>query len=177
MPFAFSLDDLLAYTDRDRLQWLGWFREQGPPALAVDLGPNNTGRIRNVGELVRHIFSAEQRYVERSLQTPLTDSSPMPADDVEALFAFGVESRRALRELLATFPAAEWDAPRQMSIGTHTLTVTSRTMILQAITHELRHWAQVATFLRQAGYPPGSHDLIADPLFDVNAAPAEPDRG
>jgi uncharacterized damage-inducible protein DinB len=177
MPFAFSLDDLLAYSDWDRLQWHGWFREQGPAVLGVDLGPGNNGRIRNVGELVRHIFSAEKRYVERSLEAPLTDTSTIPADSVEALFAFGVESRRALRELVATFPAAEWDAPRQMSFGTQSWTVTSRKMILQAITHELRHWAQVATFLRQAGYNPGSHDLIASPLFEAPDTTARRDRG
>ena len=166
MAFTFTLDDLLAYSDWDRAQWHGWFREHGPGALAVDLGPNNAGRIHNVGELVRHIFSAEKRYVERCLQVPLTDTSAISADDVETLFAFGIESRHALRELLASFPDAEWDAPREMSFGTHTRTVTSRKMILQAITHELRHWAHVAAFLRQAGYKPGFHDLIASPLFE-----------
>ncbi len=160
MPIPFSLDDLLAYTDRDRAQWHAWFGEQGPNALAVNLGAHNTGRIRNVGELVRHIFAAEQRYVDRSLQVPLTDPSSVPPDDIEALFAFGVRSRQALRDLLASFPTPEWDAPREMTFGTQHRTVTSRTMILQAITHELRHWAQVATFLRQAGYEPGCHDFI-----------------
>lgn len=161
MAFAFGIEDLLAYLDRDRSQWHAWFREQGKATLAVDLGPHNTGRIRTVGELVRHIFSAEKRYVQRSLRVPLTDTSAIPADDVEALFAFGAESRRALRELLASFPDAEWDAPREMTFDGRTRIVTSRTMILQAVTHEMRHWAQVATFLRQAGYAPGSHDLIA----------------
>jgi uncharacterized damage-inducible protein DinB len=160
MAFVFGMEDLLAYLDRDRSQWHAWFRQQGPATLAVDLGANNTGRIRTVGELVRHIFSAEQRYVQRSLQVPLMDTSAIPADDVEALFAFGLASRRALRELLATFPDTEWDAPREMSFGGHTRTVTSRKMIVQAVTHELRHWAQVATFLRQAGYQPGVHDFI-----------------
>lgn len=134
---------------------------QGRAGLAVELGANNAGRIRTVGELVRHIFSAEKRYVQRSLQVPLMDTSAIPADDVEALFAFGLESRRALRELLVSFPDTEWDAPREMAFDGHTRTVTSRKMILQAVTHELRHWAQVATFLRQAGYEPGVHDFIA----------------
>lgn len=160
MAFALGIEDLLRYLDRDRAQWHEWFRGQGPAALAVDLGANNTGRIRTVGELVRHIFSAERRYVQRCLQVPLTDTSVIPADDVEALFAVGAASRRALRELLASFPESEWDAPREMSFDGHTRTVTSRRMILQAVTHELRHWAQVATFLRQAGYAPGVHDLI-----------------
>ena len=160
MSFAFGIEDLLSYSDRDRTQWHVWFREQGPTALAVDLGAHNAGRIHNVGELIRHIFSAEKRYVERSLQLPLTDTSAIPAEDIEALFAFGVESRRALRELLASFPASEWEAPRQMSFDNVTRTVTPRTMVVQAITHELRHWAQVAAFLRQAGYKPGCHDFI-----------------
>jgi uncharacterized damage-inducible protein DinB len=167
MAFAFTIDDLLAYSDWERAQWHEWLREQGTGALTVDLGPNNTGRTHTVGELVRHIFSAERRYVERCLQVPLTDTSAIAADDVEALFAFGVESRRAFRELLSSFPDTEWEAPREMSFGTHSRTVTSRKMILQAVTHELRHWAQVATFLRQAAHTPGFHDLIASPLFDA----------
>jgi uncharacterized damage-inducible protein DinB len=118
---------------------------------------------------VRHIFSAEKRYVERCLKAPLTDTTTIPVDDINVLFAFGNESRRALRELLATFPEEEWNRPREMSFGTHTRIVTSRKMILQAVTHELRHWAQIAAFLRQAGYEPGFHDLIASPLFDTSA--------
>lgn len=167
MSIAFTLEDLLAYSDWERAEWHRWFRDQGARALAVDLGPNNTGRIQNVGELVRHIFSAEKRYVERCLQSPLTDTSAIPADDVNALFAFGIESRRALRELLSSFSDSEWDAPREMSFGTYTRPVTPRKMILQAVTHELRHWAHVAAFVRQAGYKPGFHDLIASPLFNA----------
>ena len=176
MAFTFTLEDLLAYTEWERAQWHEWFLEHGPGALAVDLGPNNGGRIRTIGELVRHIFSAEKRYVERCLQAALTDTSAIPADDVEALFALGAGSRRALRELLTSFPDAEWEAPREMSFGTHSWTVTPRKMILQAITHELRHWAHVAAFLRQAGYKPGFHDVIASPLFDAPAQVSEVKR-
>src|SRR5262245_29920936 len=167
MAIAFTLEDLLAYSDWERETWHRWFRENGRGALDADLGPHNEGRIRNVGELVRHIFSAEKRYVERCLQVPLTDTSAIAADEVEALFGFGQESRRGLRELLASFPDSEWEAPREMSFGTHSRMVTSRKMILQAVTHELRHWAHVAAFLRQAGYKPGFHDVIASPLFDA----------
>lgn len=170
MPIAFSLDDLLDYTEWDRGQWHAWFGEQGPDALAVGLGANGDGRINTVGELVRHIFSAEQRYVERALGVPLTDTSTVPADDVEALFAFGRKSRKALRDLLATFPAERWDVPQEMQIGKRARAVTPRKMIAQAVTHELRHWAQVATFLRLAGRKSGMHDLLVSPVFDVPGA-------
>jgi uncharacterized damage-inducible protein DinB len=158
------LDDLLAYSDWDRAQWRDWFLGKGPGALAVSLGPNTDVRFSTVGELIRHIFSAEQRYVERVLRLPLTDTSVVPADDVEALFHFGQESRRALRGLLATTPDTEWDAPRDMQIGKQALKVTARAMIIQTTTHELRHWAQIATLLRLAGHGVGAHDYIISPL-------------
>jgi len=172
MTFPFSLDDLLAYSDWDRARWRDWFLEKGPDALSVGLGPNADGRFNTIGELIRHIFSAEKRYVERVLKVPLSDTSVVPAGDAEALFHFGQESRRALRELLATAPNTEWDAPREMPVGKQLLKVTARAMIIQATTHELRHWAQIATLLRLAGYAAGSHDYIASPLARRPEPPA-----
>src|SRR5262249_15009399 len=129
----FSFDDLLAYMDWDRDQWQAWFREQGPPALAVGLGANSDGRIRNGGDLVRHISSAENRSVDRALGRPLTDTTTIPADDVEALFAFGYESRQALRELLVTLPPERWDVPQEIQLGKYSRWVTPRKMIVQAV--------------------------------------------
>src|SRR4029077_9900842 len=53
MAFAFSLDDLLAYSDWDSAQWHGWFRDQGPDALAVSLGAKGDGRDATVGRQIR----------------------------------------------------------------------------------------------------------------------------
>ena len=171
MTFAFSLNDLLDYTEWDRAQWHRWFREQDASVLTLGLGANNDGRIKNIGELVRHIFSAEKRYVERCRGVPLTDTSTVPSNDVEALFRFGAETRRALRDLLETFPAHRWDVPQEMQMGKHSLQVTPRKMIVQSITHELRHWAQIATLVRLDGRKSGVHDFLASPLMDA-AAPA-----
>jgi uncharacterized damage-inducible protein DinB len=166
MAFKFELAHLLEYTDWERSQWHVWFHEQGPAALAVDLGPNGDGRVKTIGELLRHIFSAEQRYVDRVRGTPLADSTGIPADDVEALFAFGQQSREALRALLAAFPTERWDVPQQIQLGKHSRSVTPRKMIAQAVTHEIRHWAQVATLLRMSGRKPGPRDLLVSPVFD-----------
>jgi len=166
MTLTFQLVDLLDYTDWERSQWHTWFREQGPAALAADLGPNRDGRINTVGELVRHIFSAERRYVDRIQGAPLTDTAVVPADDVEALFGFGEQSREAVRALLTAFPTERWDVPRQIQIGQHSRSVTPRKMLMQAVTHEIRHWAQVATLLRLSGRRPGPRDLLVSPVFD-----------
>jgi uncharacterized damage-inducible protein DinB len=166
MAFTFELAHLLDYTDWERSQWRAWFLEHGPGALAVDLGPNGDGRINTIGELVRHIFSAEQRYVDRIQGAPLTDTAIVPPDDVEALFQFGRQSRASLRAVLTAFPTERWDVPQQIQMGKHTRSVTPRKMIAQAVTHEIRHWAQVATLLRMSGRKPGPRDLLASPVFD-----------
>ena len=166
MAFKFELAHLLEYTDWERSQWHAWFREQGPTALAVNLGPNGDGRMNTIGELVRHIFSAEQRYVDRIQGAPLTDTAGVRPDDVEALFGFGQQSRESFRAVLAAFPTERWDVPQPIQMGKHSRSVTPRKMIVQAVTHEIRHWAQVATFLRMSGRKPGPRDLLASPVFD-----------
>jgi uncharacterized damage-inducible protein DinB len=170
MPFKFEFDHLLAYTEWDRAQWEAWFRDQGPPALAVGRGPNGDGRTNNVGELVRHIFGAELRYVERVRKAPLTDTSKVLADNVEALFDFGRASRRALRALLAELPGERWDVPEEVQIGQHKRAITPRTMIVQAVTHEIRHWAQIAAILRMNGRKTGMHDFLISSVFERDTA-------
>src|SRR5262249_33481075 len=147
MPHLADLNDLLDYTDWDRAQWHTFFKDQGAAALAVGLGANSDGKIKDIGELIRHIFSAETRYVQRCLGVPLTDTSKVAADAVETLFTSGEESRRALRELVATSPDDRWEVPQEV-FGRR---VTPRKMIVQAVPHEIRHWAQIATLLRLEG--------------------------
>jgi len=57
-----------------------------------------------VGDLVRHIFSAEKRYVDRLSGRPLTDPTAIPTGNVEALFHFGQQSRIDLCEYIANPP-------------------------------------------------------------------------
>ena len=157
---------LLDYTEWERQEWHTWFREQGAPALAVSIGEHGDGRMTNVGELVRHIFSAEQRYVDRISGTPLSETATVPPNDVSALFAFGAASRRALRDLLASLPEERWDTAQEIKVGPHTRQVTPRKLVLQTLLHETRHWSQVSTFLRLAGFKLRPHDFLLSPVLD-----------
>ena len=159
-------DDLLDYTDWERGKWHGWFRKHGPAALAVSVGPHGDGRFATVGDLVRHVFSAEKRYVERLSDKPLTDTATIPADDVDALFEFGSRSRRALRDFIATFPAEKWDAELDMTIGVHSLQVSPRKVVVHVVIHEIRHWTQIATLLRvQGGLTGEPRDFLLSPVL------------
>ena len=123
---ASEIGYLLDYTEWDRGQWEAWFRSQGRDALLVDVGANADTRITNVGELVRHIFSAEQRYIDRIEELPIADTSAMPADDVERLFDFGRQTRERLRRLVDTFPAERWEIAREVTFGPHTRVITPK---------------------------------------------------
>jgi uncharacterized damage-inducible protein DinB len=69
------------------------------------LGHMATAVFKPVGDLVRHIFSAEKRYIDRLSNRPLTDADSIPNGNVEALFQFGRQSRTAgVQVLLALTP-------------------------------------------------------------------------
>lgn len=157
---------LLDYTEWDRAQWEAWFRSQGRDVFLLDLGANTDGRIANVGELVRHIFSAEQRYVDRIQDKPITDTSTVPADDADRLFDFGRQTRQRLRALVDSFPLEQWELPREVEIAAHKRRITPKTMLVQSVTHEIRHWAQLATLLRLTGRRTGAHDFLLSGVFE-----------
>lgn len=163
---ASQIGYLLDYTEWDRAQWEAFFRSDGGDAFRVDLGANGDGRIANVGELVRHIFSAEQRYVDRIQDRPITDTSTVPPDDVDRLFDFGRQTRQGLHQLIESFPAKQWELPREVQIAGITRVVTPKTMVVQSVTHEIRHWAQLATLLRLTGRRTGTHDFLLSGIFE-----------
>jgi uncharacterized damage-inducible protein DinB len=159
------LNDLIDYTDWERGRWFDWLRKHGDQGLQISAGPHGDGRFQSVGELVKHIFSAERRYVERLSDRPLTDTASIPKDNIEAMFQFGRQSRKELRELVATFPAQEWDAPKDFKILSYVVRATSRKIVTHVLMHEIRHWAQVATLLRLNGLAVESHDFLMSPVM------------
>ncbi len=165
MSVGLTAADLLEYTDWERADWRKFLGEQPPGVLEMSAGPHGDGRFQSVGDLVRHIFSAEKRYVERLLGQPLTDTASIPNKDLEALFQFGDRSRKEMRQLLATFPAEEWDRPRSFQVLDFSVTATPRKIVVHTLMHEIRHWAQIATILRLNGLVAGFHDFLGSPVF------------
>src|SRR5579864_221194 len=116
MLSSVSMNDLLEYTDWERRQWFEWMRQRDREVLEISAGPSGDWRFEKVGELIRHIFSAEKRYVERLSDRPMTDAATIPADNIEELFQFGGQSRRELKEFIEALPADDGDAPREFKL-------------------------------------------------------------
>src|ERR1700732_3587596 len=100
MLAGLNMNDLLDYTDWERQQWFEWMRQRERDVLELSAGPHGDGRFEKVGEVIRHIFSAEKRYIERLSDRPITDTAAIPTDNLQALFQLGEQSRRELREFM-----------------------------------------------------------------------------
>jgi len=159
-----TMHELLEYTEWERSNWFEWMRHQERPVLEVAAGPSADGRFQ-IGELVRHIFSGEKRYVERLLDLPMTDTSAVPVADLDSLFEFGRQSRQELREFIGRLNPEDSETPRRFTMGNSSLTASSRKIVTHVLMHEIRHWAQIATLLRLSGFKVGFHDFLFSPVM------------
>ena len=132
-------------------------------ALKTGVGPH--GDDQTVGEVVKHIFSAEKRYIERLSDEPLTDTASIPNDNLEALFEFGQRSRQALKDFIESYPAPSWDSLKDFEFVSWSLKATPKKIVIHVLTHEIRHWAQIATMLRFNGFTGDFHDFIFSPVL------------
>lgn len=164
MSITLQLDTLLDYTDWERELWRTWFQKEGPATLTAPVGPHGDGRMKSVGELVRHIFTAEKRYVERLSGAPLTEQGSIRVDDPAALFAFAALGRREFRRFVAELPPARWDQPQEMAILERKVSLTPRKVVIHCLLHEIRHWGQVATLLRLTGRTAAMQDFLFSPV-------------
>ena len=155
---------LTDYTDWERLKWRDWLRQHGE-ALKISVGAHADARFQTVGDIVKHIFSAERRYVERLSDQPLTDTASIPNDNLEALFEFGQLSRQGLKEFIVSFPAQDWDVLKDFEFFGNFLRATPKKMIIHVLTHEIRHWAQIATLFRLNGLKGEFHDFLFSPVL------------
>lgn len=156
--------DLMDYTEWERGKWRELFRRE-PEALKISLGSHGDGRFQQVGDWVRHIFSAEKRYVDRLSGKPLTDTASLPNDNAETLFEFAQQSRKELRQLLATFTEESWNVPLQFNLMNSVITASPKKIVTHILVHEMRHWAQIGTLLRQQGIRDDFHDLLLSPVM------------
>jgi uncharacterized damage-inducible protein DinB len=165
MSTGVSLGELMEYTDWERSKWQERLQQRGDSVLATSVGAHGDGRFQSVGDVIKHIFSAEKRYVDRLSNRPLTDAASIPNDKLEALFQFGARSRKELREFVETLPARNWDVPQEFTLMNNSLMATPRKIIVHVLMHEIRHWAQIATLLRLNGVAGEFHDFLFSPVL------------
>ena len=165
MTAGLALGELLEYSDSEREKWRDGLGKQGDQVLETSTGASCDERFKATGEVIRHVFGAEKRYVDRLSDRPLSDTGSLPADNLKALFALGRESRRALREFAETFTAEQGEVMKEFDFFGNTLRATPRKIIVLIVMHEIRHWAQIATLFRLHGWRDKFHDFLFSPVL------------
>ncbi|HVP53599.1 MAG TPA: DinB family protein [Candidatus Eisenbacteria bacterium] len=146
-----SFTELLAANEAETRKWREWFDTQ--PAAVLDV-PLSIALTKNVREFLLHIFAVELRYAERLAGLPITAYETLPTGSIAELFGIGEKARDMYREYLAN--ATDEDLATVIEFPTRTagiLRASKRKIFLHAMLHGVRHWAQLATALREASYP------------------------
>jgi uncharacterized damage-inducible protein DinB len=144
-----SFNELLASNEAHTQKWRKWFDENA----VLDV-PLSIALAKNVREFLLHIFAVELRYAERLKGLPITSYETLPTGSAAELFGVGDRAREMYRAYLAT--VTDDDLETIIEFPTRTagiIRASKRKIVVHAMLHSVRHWAQLATALREAGYP------------------------
>lgn len=153
-----SFGELLDYCAEETNHWRDFFKAN-PAALEL---PCDIAMTKNVRELVLHIVIVQMRYAERLLGLPITEYDLLTNKTGPELFLLGHKSLEDLRSFAVAANDPDWDGTLTLPTrSAGTFTASRRKIFIHALLHGVRHWAQLATFLRQKGYKQDwQHDFL-----------------
>jgi uncharacterized damage-inducible protein DinB len=157
-PVCITMSELLVWNSEASSFWKRHF-DANPDLLQLPCG---IGGAATVQDLVRHIWGAELRWAERLAGVPETPRDALPIGPLAALFAIREKAAPIYTRLLAD-PQQDWDAPYTFhlaSLPDGKMILTRRKVLAHALFHGQRHWAQLATLVRAAGFPSGFYGDI-----------------
>jgi uncharacterized damage-inducible protein DinB len=150
---AITLEELLTW-DREASNFWKAHLEANPALLELPCG---IGGAATVQEFVRHIWSVELRWGQRIAGLPVLAKEAMPTGPLDALFDLHLQAVRIFRSLLDE-PALDWEEKGSLDLPwlpAEGRAVSRRKLTAHALLHSQRHWAQLATLVRAAGFPSG----------------------
>jgi len=160
-----SFADLLAANEAETQKWRTWF--EGQPVAVLDV-PLSIALAKDVREFLLHIFAVELRHAERITGLAITDYETLPARSVAELFGIGDRARGMYRDYLAK--ATDDNLATVIEFPTRTagtVRASKRKIFAHAMLHGVRHWAQLTTALREAGYTTGwGKDFLYSPVME-----------
>ena len=155
-PFL-SAEEILAWNEKTAANWRKLLASH-PELLAQACDIAGT---KSIAELLQHIVAAQLRYAERLAGIPITDYSNVRFDSVESIYATHDRATAILRQLFDS--DVDWTEPIDFttrSMGT--LHSDRQTILFHSLLHGIRHYAQLASLVRQCGVKP---DWPMDYLF------------
>jgi uncharacterized damage-inducible protein DinB len=155
---ALRYETLLELTSTEHHLWHQWFLEHS----AAWSAPFATGRMATIGQVVLHIFAVELRYTQRLADQEVTRWEDFSQTSIEDIFELGENARAQLVEFLTSAPESELDRVLTFqTLTAGTVTSSKHKIASNIFLHDIRHWGQIATVLRQHSYTDQwPHDLL-----------------
>ena len=147
---ALTADEMLAWLETTSTKWRALIEEH-PEILAM---PCDVTECATVGQLLQHIVAVELRYADQLSGQPPTEYSAIPFDSAAAIYATHELAMKKFRVLLDS--DTDWDGKFEfMTRSMGPMRSTRKTVLFHAMLHAIRHYAQLATLVRQHGVKPG----------------------
>ena len=148
-PPQLSAEEVLAWYEKTSAGWRALVGAH-PQLLttACDIAGTQT-----LGGVLQHIVAVELRYAERLAELPATDYANISFDSVEAIYGTHDRAMQLFRQVLAR----EIDWNERIEFMTRTMgpaRASRKAVLFHALLHGTRHYAQLATLVRQQGIKP-----------------------
>ena len=142
--------EVLAWNDTTTRKWHALI-EQHPEILAL---PCDIYNCKTVADLLHHIAAVELRYAQRLAAIPQTPYDQIPSTPASALLLTHQQAFVLFRRELAT--PGDWDETIEFqTLSRGPMKSTRKIVLFHALLHGIRHYAQLATLVRQHGIQPG----------------------
>ena len=155
---SLSGSEVLQWADETATKWFA-LMEEHPAILAL---PCDIMNVQSVAQLMQHIVAVELRYAERLTGQEVTPYEQVPYGSLAEITASHTKAHTLFAELLKK-PDLDWEEEIEFvtrSMGT--VMASRRKVFFHAQMHGIRHYAQLATLVRQHDIKPGwMMDLMA----------------
>ena len=144
-----TTDELIVWLEKTSTNWRALI-EAHPEILSL---PCDIMDAATVGGLLQHIVAVELRYAEQLSDLPPTEYASIPFDSAAAIYTTHHRAMKRMHNLLAS--DLDWDGKFNFVTRTRGPARSSRkTVLIHALMHSIRHYAQLATLVRQHGIKP-----------------------
>ena len=145
-----TAEEILAWNEKTATGWRQLLTNH--PELLTQ--PCDIAGTKTVAELLQHIVAVQLRYAERLGDLPISDYDAIPFDSAESIYATHDHTIAIFQQLLAS--DINWDEPLEFTTRSRgPLRSDRKTILFHALLHGIRHYAQLASLVRQCGVQPG----------------------
>jgi uncharacterized damage-inducible protein DinB len=144
-----TAQEMVAWNEKTSSTWRQLLTSH-PQLLSA---PCDVAGVKTVAELLQHIVAVELRYAERLADRPVSDYANISCDSVESIYDTHDRAITLMRQLFVS--SIDWDASLEFTTRTMGSYRSKRkTILFHALLHSIRHYAQLATLVRQHGVKP-----------------------